>query len=236
MPAMRTVLIRVLLLLLVMESTSSAVCGLPQPRLVCQEYFAKPLVVMAKLTRERTVRSGEDVLGTYYYMEAVERLKGRVLKRFQVYDENSSARATFDWKRGQEYLLFLSYSEQDRGWELDGCGNSAAMTNAKNVLEQIAQIKSVKEHDRIEGYIASEDTLPERLVVKIEGGERSRTVAVENREFRLRVGPGTYVVTPIAAGWTFTQDDFSYDDPQKIKIEPGRCAQVQFQGSPDRSK
>lgn len=234
MRAMRTVVIRVVLSLLVMPSTAAAVCKLPQPRHVCQEYFSESAVVVAKLMRMRRVESihpgGPD--GAYYYMEVVERLRGRILNRFQIYEENSSGRATFDWKRGEIYLLFISYSDADRGWELDGCGNSAPMANAKKVLDEIARIRAGKTRESIEGYIASEDPLPEVVTVKVEGEGKSRTVPVENREFKVRVEPGMYLVTPIAAGWMFNKDEFSYDDPQKITIEPSRCAQIQFQGTP----
>ncbi len=233
MRAMRNGLFRVLLWSVALQSTSLATCRLPQPRHVCQEYFSESAVVVARLTRMRHVESihpgGPD--GTYYYMEVVERLRGRILNRFQVYEENSSGRATVEWKRGGNYLLFISYSDDDHGWELDGCGNSAPLANAKKVLDEIARIRAGKTREAIEGYVASEDPLPETVTVKVEGTGKSRTVPVENREFKVRVEPGTYLVTPTAAGWSFNKDDFSYDDPQKIRIQAGQCAQVQFQGT-----
>jgi hypothetical protein len=229
--AMRKALIRGVLCLGLLDTWAFGACGLPQPRLVCQEYFAESAVVVAKLVRVRKVeplRPGRND-GTYYYMEAVERVKGKILNRFQVYEENVSGRATFDWKRGENYLLFISYSKEDRGWELDGCGNSSPMAKAQKVLKEIGAIKAGKGHETILGFIASEETLPEEMVVKIAGG-KSRTILVENREFKVRVEPGTYVVTPVHPGWQFEKDAFSYDDPQKITIEPGKCAQIQFQG------
>ncbi len=231
MRAMPKIAIRVLLSVLVVPATALSLCKLPQPRHVCQEYFSESAVVVGKLRRVRLVESihpgGPD--GTYYYMEVVERLRGRILNRFQVYEENSSGRATFAWKRGENYLLFISYSDGDHGWELDGCGNSGPMSSAKKVLDEVARIKIGKTRETIEGSIASEEPLPENVAVKIEGEGKSRTVPVENREFKVRVEPGTYVVTPVATGWQFPKDDFSYDDPQRVKIDKGRCAQIQFQ-------
>lgn len=227
---MRSVLLRAFLSGLALQATAAATCGLPQPRLVCQEYFASPVVVVAKLVRIRRMEPTPGQLtGTYYYMEAVQRRKGRILNRFQVYEENSSGRAQFEWKRGEDYLLFLTRSGQSRDWEFDGCGNSAPMSKAQKVLDEIGRMKTAQERQMIAGSIASDETLPARLMVKVEGEGKTRTVAVENREFRLRVEPGTYVVTASYPGWQFRKDDFSYDDPQKIAIEPGRCAQVQFQ-------
>jgi hypothetical protein len=226
---MRTCSIRVLLCLLALTPATWA-CGLPQPRLVCQEYFVEQVVVVAKLARVRHVgpiRSGQ-MDGNYYYFEVIEKLKGKILRRFQVYEENTAERAPFEWKRGEEYLLFISYSNQDRGWELDGCGNSTRFSDARKVLREIGRINSGKSLERIEGFIASDQSLP-RVTVKVEGGAKSYTVVSENREFKLRLEPGTYVVTPILPGWQFEKDALSYDDPQKIRIEPGQCAQVQFQ-------
>ena len=214
-----------------LQSTALGFCKLPQPRHVCQEYFAESAVVVAKMGRVRHVEAihpgGPD--GTYYYMDVVERLRGHILNRFQVYEANSSGRAPFEWKRGENYLLFISYSNEDRGWELDGCGNSGPMSAVKKVLDEIARMKAGKTREMIEGSIASEDALPEQVIVKVEAEGKSRSVAVENREFRMRVEPGAYVVIPVAAGWQFQKDDFSYDDPQKITIQTGRCAQIQFQ-------
>ena len=230
---MQRISIGVLLLLLATQSAPAA-CKLPQPRHVCQEYFSEAAVVVAKLMRVRhveAIRPGRPD-GSYYYMEAVERLRGHILNRFQIYEENSSGHATFEWKRGEAYLLFISYSNDDHGWELDGCGNSGPMSSAKKVLDEIARMKTGKIRETIEGFIASEDPLPDTVTVKLEGEGRSRTVPLENREFKVRVEPGTYTVTPAHAGWTFKKDDFSYDDPEKVRIQPGQCAQIQFQARP----
>lgn len=230
MRAMGTRLISGLVAFLALPATAVATCGLPQPRLACQEYFAESAVVVAKLVRVRKVeplRPGRTE-GAYYYMETVERVKGKILNRFQIYEENVTGRAPFAWKRGENYLLFLSYSKDDRGWELDGCGNSSPIAKAQRALREIGAIKAGKGRETILGFIASEETLPEDVVVKITG-DTSRTISVGNREFKVRVPPGTYVVTPLHPLWQFEKDAFSYDDPQKIKVEPGMCAQIQFQ-------
>lgn len=236
MPTMQTGVLRTLLCLLVLQSAAEAVCRLPQPRRVCQEYFAEPVVVVAKLVRSRHVApihpGGPD--GTYYSMESAGRVKGNILRRFQVYEENSSGQATFEWKRGETYLLFIHHSAEDRGWELDGCGNSGPMTNAKKTIDQISWIKNSPTAQLIEGEIASEESLPASVVVKIVGEGKTRTVPVENRRFSVRLDPGEYVVTPVQTGWQFKSDEFSYNDPQRIKLAAGQCALVQFQASPEK--
>jgi len=50
----------------------------------------------------------------------------------------------------------------------------------------------------------------------------------EKGEFQLNVPAGRYVVIASKDGFTFDTADISYEDPRKIRIEPGGCAQVQF--------
>lgn len=207
-------------------------CGLPQRRLVCQEYFAESAVVVAKLARVRHVDPGPGQMeANYYYFEVVRRLKGKILKRFQVYEENGSGRAQFEWKRGESYLLFISYSTAGRGWELDGCGNSSPLTRADKVFKEIERIQSGQSREFIMGDFASTETLP-AVTVKVEGEGKTYTVLTDNKnEFSMRVPPGSYVVTVSHPGWQIEKDRVSYDDPAKITIKPGRCAQVQFQAN-----
>lgn len=221
--------IRVILGLAAMQASAFAACGLPQPRLVCQEYFAKPAVVVGRLTRIRIVGRGpNEVKGRYYYFEIVERLKGKTLQRFQVYESNDSGRAAFEWKRGEKYLLFISYAQGDRAWELDGCGNSAPLASASKVLREIGRIRSGRSREMIQGAIASEESLP-RSSIKIEGEGGTYTTLTDKRnEFSIRVPIGVYVVTAEHAGWEFAVDEFSYDDAKKVTIQPGSCAQIQF--------
>jgi len=236
MRCMRPPVIRALLCLLVLQPAAQAACRLPQPRRVCQEYFAEPVVVVARLVRIRHVEpihpGGVD--GAYYSMEAAGYVKGNILRRFQVYEENSIGRATFEWKRGENYLLFIRYSRENRGWELDGCGNSTPMSNAKKVIEEISRIKNGEGTQAIEGEIASVESLPSTVAVRVTGEGKTRTIPIENRHFRLRLDPGEYVVAPVQSGWQFQADEFSYDDPQKIKLAAGQCAQIQFQASPEK--
>ncbi len=218
------------LVLMTCLSPGGFACGLPQPRLVCQEYFAESVVVVATLARMRHVEANAgQPEANYYYFEVVKRLRGKILRRFQVYEQQTSGRAQFEWKRGKSYLLFLSHSHEDRGWELDGCGSSSPLESANKTLKEIERIKSGKSREFIQGSFASTETLP-IISVKVEGEGKTYTVLSDNKnEFSIRVPPGNYVVSVSHPGWQFEKDRVSYDDPARITIEPGRCAQVQFQ-------
>ena len=54
-----------------------AVCGAPQPRLVCAEYFNSPVVATATLLRTRHVPAGNnDTDGHLYEMKTVKVFRG----------------------------------------------------------------------------------------------------------------------------------------------------------------
>ena len=120
-----------------------AVCGAPQPRLVCAEYFKSQVVVTAKLVRTRYV---PDTDGHLYEMKTAKVFRGDPGQTFWIYEENSSGRATFDWKPEESCLLFLyDFSKKDGGWLLDGCGNSGPLQGAGAAIKQINQISGQSE-------------------------------------------------------------------------------------------
>jgi len=58
---------------------------------------------------------------------------------FRVYEGNDSGRASFDWKIGKGYLLFLFKSHENamaNAWALDGCGNSGPTSKSASVLQR----------------------------------------------------------------------------------------------------
>src|SRR5262249_45044028 len=118
------------ILLLFCTPSAKGMCQVPQPRLVCAEYFASKVVVEATLTRIKTIREESDPEGAIaheYRLETKQKFRGHIGPVFKVYESNDSGRAGFDWKTGQEYLLFLFYTRSDKAWVLDGCGNSGPL-------------------------------------------------------------------------------------------------------------
>ena len=113
---------------LLFASPALPFCLVPQPRLVCAEYFRSELVIKATLiqtTARHDVDDPEGISAYVYTMQVNQVLRGSATGRLQVYEENSSGRAGFTWVPGREYLLFLNYNQNDHTlWELDGCGNS----------------------------------------------------------------------------------------------------------------
>jgi Carboxypeptidase regulatory-like domain len=148
-----------------------------------------------------------------------------------VYEGNDSGRATFEWKEGQKYLLFLFYSAVDKSWALDGCGNSEEFGGAKSVLEQIDAIQSHTDGGVIHGVVSGHTISTPLAGVRVEArGTNGLYRATTNAkgEFEIKVPAGKYSVHASKTGFSFHTADLSYENPQGLQIEPGGCAQVQL--------
>ncbi len=145
-----------------------------------------------------------------------------------MYEENSSGRAGFSWVRGQEYLLFLNYNENDHTlWELDGCGNSGPLNRAAAALSAIDAIKTSRS-STIRGVITEQalSTPIAGVHVEAQSGNLLFTAVTNRRgEFQFDVPPGRYSVSAVEKGRLFREGDYSYQDLDN-PIEPGGCAQV----------
>jgi hypothetical protein len=209
-------------------------CDVPQPRLVCAEYFASQVVVEATLTKIRDIRDKDDPEGVsaFVYILHSERIfRGHVDATFEIYEGNDSGRATFDWTIGRGYLLFLNYSQSDKGRELDGCGNSGPLDHAKMALEEIAKIQTRHGDGVIHGIVSQQALSIPLSGVRVEAHGASGTYSATTNargEFEIKVPPGRYFVRAVKADLSFSGADISYADPGDIHIEPGGCAQVQL--------
>lgn len=218
-----------LVLVALLYTRASAVCSAPQPRLVCAEYFASQAVVEAKLVGSEYIAPANDIDGHVYHLKTEKTLRGNTGPTFDVWDENSSGRTTFDWTSGHSYLLFL-LRKGDRGWVVDGCGNSGPLESAATALKQVQEIPS--EHQGMIQVAVGGDWLAwsppvAGLLTKAQGPGGTYS-ATTNRKgvAEIHVSAGKYSVT--VPDRTVLPFDFSYDDPGKVVVENGGCAQIQF--------
>jgi hypothetical protein len=213
-----------------------AFCSEPQPRLVCAEYFARQLVVEATLIQINELHDKDDpeyVSAHVYTLRLNQAFRGKIAGTIRVYEGNDSGRAPFDWVAGREYLLFLFYAASEKSWELDGCGNSGPLSEAKLALSEIATIKAARGGGVIHGVVRDSEELPFTVIpgVRVEAqGATGRYSATTNEkgEFQMDVPAGKYTVHAVGNGLFFDRALFSYEDPSNIHIEPGGCAQVEF--------
>jgi hypothetical protein len=213
------------LLLCVLNSSAAAFCFVPQPRLVCAEYFKTPVVVTARLMRIRHVEPRDEQDYYIYSMHIENEFRGGLSGDFRIDEGNDSARASFGWKAGQTYLLFLTYDKDGKAWELDGCGNSGPLSKAAKTLREIEKIKAAGSDAG--GEISGEVDPRTAIFAKGEAGVfRGRADADGN--FRIHVPAGVYSVRAVKKGFRSVAYDFSYEDPRHVRIENGGCGQVKL--------
>ena len=221
-------------LILLTAPLAMAFCFVPQPRLTCAEYFASQLVVEATLVQTKIIGDKNDPMGIsarVYTLDVDRVMRGKIAGSVRVYEGNDSGRATFDWTPGKKYLLFLFYVPHENAWGLDGCGNSGPLSGAEDALSGIEAIKAARDGGVIYGAVSQQAlSIPiPRVHVEAQGdnGEYAATTN-EKGEFQMKVPAGQYSVRVIASGHSFKKAAISYEDPGKVQIEPGGCAQVQL--------
>jgi hypothetical protein len=213
-----------------------SVCGAPQPRLVRAEYFASPLVVEATLIKTRDIHDKDDpegILARIYTLRVNKVMRGRLTEIITVYEGNDSGRASFYWVPKSEYLLFLFHVPEEKSWVLEGCGNSDLLSKSEPALQEITAIKAAQSDSKglIEGMVSGDSLSSPIAGVRIEAHGATGIYAAttnDNGEFRFNVPPGRYVVRVIDNKNTYMAYALSYEDPRKLRIEPGGAVQVQF--------
>lgn len=217
------------------SSSAWCVCQVPRPRLVCAEYSQSKAVVIAKLIG---VTSDSKEYPSYfvYKFAVVKRLRGRVPYSFELYEGNDSGRASFNWRLNKQYLLFLIQADPSTHyqWTIDGCGNSAPLSDAGATLRQIAHISSTDQDGVITGFVSTDSwtTGVPGATLAISGDRRTfETKTDANGRFSKVVPVGTYSITATKNGKPIPIEPFTYENPAHVVIAPGGCAQVQFSGS-----
>jgi hypothetical protein len=171
-------------------ATSYAVCGEPQPRLVCAEYFRSEAVVEARLVRIAHYKPEREMDFVTYELQMEKTIHGTIAPQFRIWEENSSARASFDWKRGHSYLLFLRHMQDRDAWELDGCGNSALLERAALVLKEIEKLQDSPKTGLIHGAV---DGGLEGVQVSAQGsGQQYKATSDKYGRFHVDVPQGHY--------------------------------------------
>jgi hypothetical protein len=219
---------------LLLAGSAMGVCNVPSPRLVCAEYFSSRVVVEATVVKIRSVlaQNAPDDIQAHVYTLRVNRLvRGDITEVFQVYEGNDSGSATFDWKTGRKYLLFLFYSTAIKLWALDGCGNSGPSDTAKSVLAQIDAIQKQNGDGVIHGVVSDQTLAAPFPGVRVEArGAKGLYKATTNSkgEFEIKVPAGRYTIHATKTGRSFYTADFSYENPGHLQVESGGCVQVQL--------
>jgi hypothetical protein len=199
------------------------------PRLICAEYSNSELVVIAALTNGRYEKHTDRDDAHIFTLRTIKTLRGEVGDTFQITDPNSTARASFDWKRGRSYLLFLK-PVGDGTWWLESCGYSGPLNQAGPTLKVIASLKE-RTNGLINGTVIGAHSWISKagITIKVHGDARNYIATTDgDGNFSIHVIPGHYQVLAIEPGSTFQTDPYSNENPNNITIQDGGCAQITF--------
>jgi hypothetical protein len=190
------------------------------------------VVVKAELIRKRAIVDQDGtVSANIYYMRTDEVLRGSINPDFEIYEGNDSGRAGFYWRVGDSYLLFLFPSVETKrpAWGLDGCGNSGLIERTKSVMRQIdglAQRRGGMVQVAVGDGSISYPVKGVRVTVRGNGRSYS-ALTDENGKSEIHVLPGEYSLS-VKGDRLYEPYFLTYEQPGKITIENGGCAQVQF--------
>jgi hypothetical protein len=214
-----------------------AFCSQPQPRSVCAEYSASKIVVEATLLKIDNVlykNDPESVTGSYYTLRVDRVFRGTPVHTVRIYEGNDSGRASFDWKVGRKYVLFLFDSIEkadEKVLELDGCGNSGPVAQANSVLREIEQMNDQRGTAHITGMVSAfslDGAMPNIEMVARGDGASYKGRTNRQGRFTIEVPAGDYAVIPVNRQLSFKVSELTYEDPLHLTMQPGSCAQVQF--------
>jgi hypothetical protein len=189
------------------------------------------VVAIAKLQSVRTVYSDTDPDVNLYTLVTRDVLRGDIGSTFRVWEENSSGRAAFRWTKGTDYLLFLKYFERARAWVIDGCGNSGPVSRSAAVLSAIRSMQTKTPDGLVQGVVSTDSWttgVPGVAVEAAGNGLTFRAKTDRNGRFEFRLPTGTYTLKAVRQDRVFKTLFYSYENPEKLNITPGYCAQIQF--------
>ncbi len=202
----------------VLVNSALGLCQVPRPRSVCAEFSNSEAVVIAKLTAIREYESGPYSGGHVYHFELEGAFKSsaRLQRVFDIWEENSSGRATFLWVAGGRYSLYLYRSQKEGMWSIDGCGNSHPALASEVVLAIDGPHKAKPRPAMIEGMVSTDSWttgVPEVTIRAARNGRAFKAKTDAAGRFRMEVPPGTYKLRAEREGSSFERNPFSYENP-----------------------
>jgi hypothetical protein len=202
----------------------------PAPK-VCSEYFKSELVFTGTVVSVNELApEGDSEGGWEYRLDVLTVFRGPDQQTVEVSTENTSAR--FPLKIGASYLLFAS-RQQGRLWVYDG-GNSHVIERSSKQLQELEKLRRPGPGGWVEGRVVSRSKdgwapVPAAsLLVSSENGETRSARADARGSFHVLLASGSYRIVASSPNWLIKPFDLSYDDPDKISIQNGQCAQVLF--------
>jgi hypothetical protein len=205
---------------------SSAYCPVPEIRANGEFFKSDAVFIGTVLSIRETPDTDNNVGGWFYRMRAEEMFRGPNRKEITVYTENSSNR--FPLEKTRRYLLF-AYKQHGR-LEVDGCGNSALLSEAADALTRLKNLRAGKQPSEIEGWIAEEtrgiDVSGVLVTVKSQSKSYT-TVTDKDGWFHFPAPPGRYKLDLSSKEYYLNDGDDFWYKPEGFVLHAGECASLQ---------
>ncbi len=171
--------------------------------------------------------------GWSYHIRVERTFRGTQARFVVVYTENDNAR--FPLKVGERYVLFVYHVEGRR--EINGCGNSALLSEAGVVINAIEAIRHAGPYGEIEGRVRNkydEAGIPGVRVIARRGQKLYSATTVQDGWFEMHVPPGVYRLTARSPNLVIVSQDsvYNYDDPDHFIVHRGSSAHFEFFAAP----
>jgi hypothetical protein len=215
--------------------TAKAVCPRPIPA-PNAEFFKTSMVIAGEVISEKpdvNLYDSELTDGWFYRIRVERTFRGTRARFVVVHTENDNARLPL--KVGERYLLFVYHVEGRR--EINGCGNSALLSEADAVINAIEAISRAGPYGEIEGRVKNrydEAGISGVRVIASRGQKLYSAVTVQDGRFEMRVPPGTYRLTVQSPNLVIVSQDsvYNYDDPDHFIVHRGSSAHFEFFAAP----
>jgi Carboxypeptidase regulatory-like domain len=215
--------------------TANAVCPRPIPA-PNAEFFKTSMVIAGKVISEKPdVNPYDNKLseGWFYRIRVERTFRGAQTRFVAVYTENDNAR--FPLKVGERYVLFVYHIDRRR--EINGCGNSALLSEAGAVINAIEAISRAGPYGEIEGRVknrSEEAGIPGIRVIATQGQKSYSAITVQDGWFQMRVPPGTYRLSVQSPNLVIESQDsvYNYDNPDQFIVHRGSSAHFEFFAGP----
>jgi hypothetical protein len=220
---------------LILCSLARAACPHPTPA-PNSEFFKASVVVTGTVISEEVDLNPYDtslIEGWLYHLRIERTLRGSPQEFITVYTENDNGR--FPLKVGERYLLFV-FRREDR-MEIDGCGNSALLSEAGGAVRAIEEIKNAGPYGEIEGRVElgrGGDGVRGIRIVARNARFRFSTVSGQDGWFQMRVPPGKYKLSARSRKFSleFSEATLWYDDPDNFVVHRGSTSYFEYLASP----
>ena len=217
----------------VLTTSANAVCPRPIPA-PNAEFFKTSMVITGKVVSEKS-EGDPDFADGWFYRLRVQRTFHGIPRRFVVvYTENDNGR--FPLKAGERYLLFV-FRVQGR-LEINGCGNSALLSEASAAISAIEAIRHAGPYGEIEGRVRTKDAeeagIPGVRIIAHRGTSSFSTNTGTDGWFTMRVPPCNYKLTIQSPNLVIQSQDwvYNYDDPDHSIVHRGSSAHFEYFAEP----